>query len=59
MKAQLVYNTNEEPRILLELETAEERKLFESEPDLELVRTGYSDGVFTDVAFAIKPVEES
>lgn len=55
MKATLVYNTNEEPRILLELESAEEGAKMAFEPDLLLAMIEESTGGPTRLSYAICP----
>ena len=53
MRAELVYNQNNEPRVLLYVETSEERKLLKDSPDLSCIRTGAEDGQLKDLAYAI------
>ena len=54
MKASIVYNTKEEPRILIELEDAKERKLLHDKIDsLRLIRVGYNNDVIADLAFEV------
>jgi len=54
MKATIVYNTKEEPRVLIELESAEERRILTDKVDaLKLIRVGYSNEVVADLAFEV------
>ena len=53
MKAELVYNRDKEPRVLLYVETAEERRLLKDSPDLSCIRTGEENGQLTDLAYVI------
>lgn len=54
MKASIVYNTKEEPRVLIELETAEERRLLNDKVDsLRMIRAGYNNNVLADLAFEV------
>jgi hypothetical protein len=58
MKASIVYNTKEEPRVLIELESAEERRILTDKVDaLKLIRVGYNNEVVTDLAFEV--IQES
>lgn len=54
MKASLVYNTKNEPRILIELETATERRVVTEKVDsLRAIRVGWSNELLSDIAFEI------
>lgn len=53
MKASIVYNAKEEPRIFIELENASERKLLRKVDALRVVRVGETDGLLADIAFEI------
>jgi len=55
MKAELVYNTKEKPRILLTLESLEENAAMAYEPNLSIVSVEESVSSPTKVAFAIVP----
>jgi len=57
MKASIVYNTKEEPRIFIELENATERRLLRKVDSLRLLVTGGSEDLVTDLAFEI--IDES
>ena len=37
MKAKIDYNQDNEPRLILELETEEEREIFKAESDMDLI----------------------
>ncbi len=54
MKATVVTNTNGEPRILLELESAEERELMKDAPDLRMLVRGEFNGDLADLAYTIQ-----
>lgn len=54
MKATLVHNIKGEPRVLIELETQEEREALKTLPDLVCVRTGESNGQLADLAYALQ-----
>lgn len=53
MKASIVYNTKEEPRVFIEFENATERRLMRKVDSLRLLVTGGSDDLVTDMAFEI------
>lgn len=55
MKAELVYNTEGKPRILLTLESFEETARMAYEPNLDIVTLEESVGGPTKMAFAIVP----
>ena len=55
MKAEIVYNTKEEPRVLLTLESFEETARMAYEPDLVLATVEESVGGPTKLAYAICP----
>ena len=68
MKATLVYNTEEEPRVLLELETQEERTVLKDAPDLVCVRStnvsseemdDENPGTLRDLAYALREGDDS
>lgn len=54
MKASIVYNKNEEPRVLLELETDGERAVLQTAPDLVCIRVGAINEVLTDIAYSLE-----
>jgi len=55
MKAALVYNTKNEPRILLSEFNWAEKELLKHSPDLIAITTGSGeDGGLEDISFAIK-----
>lgn len=57
MKAELVYNKKDEPRLLLQLETAEEKILFNQLYDLDLCVTNRSgDGELMWVSYSFAPI---
>ena len=59
MKAQLVYNTKEEPRLLLEFETDEEKTVFGKLADLDLIKVSRDgEGKLTDLAYALAPISD-
>jgi hypothetical protein len=55
MKASIVYNTKEEPRVFIELENATERRLLKNVDALRAIVVGGTDGMLTDIAFEIIP----
>lgn len=55
MKASIVYNTKEEPRVFIELENANERRLLKNVDTLKAIVVGGTDGLLTDIAFEIVP----
>jgi hypothetical protein len=55
MKAELVYNTEEKPRVLLTLESFEEHARMAYEPNLDIVSVEESTSGPTKMAFAIVP----
>lgn len=54
MKASIVYNAKEEPRVLLEIETDEERRLLQTAPDLVCIRIGATNEVLSDIAYSLE-----
>lgn len=53
MKASIVYNTQEEPRVFIELQNERERELLRSVDVLKLIRIGETNGKLADLAFEI------
>lgn len=53
MKASIVYNTKEEPRVFIELQNEKERELLRSVDMLKLIRAGKTNGTLADLAFEI------
>lgn len=58
MKASIVYNKNNEPRIYLELENAKERRLLRSVDALKTIVVGGTNGLLTDISFEIVERED-
>lgn len=58
MKASIVYNTKNEPRIFLELENANERKLLRNADALKTLVVGENNGVLADISFEIVQMED-
>jgi hypothetical protein len=53
MKASIVYNKNNEPRVFLELENFNERELLREVDLLKLIVVGETNGQLADLAFEI------
>lgn len=53
MKASIVYNKNNEPRVFLELQNFNERELLRNVDALKLIVVGETNGQLADLAFEI------
>jgi len=53
MKASIVYNKNNEPRVFLELQNFNERELLKNVDALKLIVVGETNGQLADLAFEI------
>lgn len=60
MKAHLVYNKKDEPRLLLEFETKDEKIVFGKLADLDLIRIGRdgNTGELQDLSYALAPIPD-
>ena len=59
MKVQIVYNVNNEPRLLLRVETTEEQEMFKDGPDLKAAVMGYGpEGDVEDVSYILESPNE-
>lgn len=53
VKASIVYNKNNEPRVFIELQSFNERELLRKVDSLKLIVVGESNGQLADLAFEI------
>jgi hypothetical protein len=53
MKASIVYNKNNEPRVFIELQNFNERELLRNVDALKLIVVGETNGQLADLAFEI------
>jgi hypothetical protein len=58
MKAEIVYNKSNHPRLLLTFETDEERTFFDDEPDLLMTRRGETNDVLADMSYRRDPTRK-
>ena len=59
MKASVVYNKRNEPRVVLRFETDAERTLFRTLPDLACIKIGEENDRLADLTYTLLPNTET